>query len=406
MIYRTPDFVGNLFETPDKKDRKYGAGGKLLEDPDCFYHYDDEGNLIFREFKQLQATGVRFDRKRMEKERGIHFLATGTGWLYEWSSNGMLKKVIRPDGRPVEFRYDALGRRTAKQYFGKITRWVWDGNVPIHEWSYKVTDMQPDEKESAPSKEPTEDITTWVFESGTFVPTAKIQEGKQYSIVSDYLGTPIQMYDEQGKKTWECTLDVYGKATTFEGRSLSDCPFRFQGQYEDEETGLYYNRFRYYDNNIGSFISQDPIRLLGGKCLYNYVCNINSQIDIYGLLKKGEQPIQPYEVTTYNEFRRKSVKGDGLEGHELLQNIVLEKEGLASTRFSTDASKNNPVIALPESIHTEVSAKQIALDTKNMSPMDNIKTNAQILRDAGVPLDIVNNLENKAIAHAKNNGLH
>lgn len=38
--------------------------------------------------------------------------------------------------------------------------------------------------------------------------------------------------------------------------------------------------------------------------------------------------------------------------------------------------------------------------------MDNIKTNAQILRDAGVPLDIVNNLENKAIAHAKNNGLH
>ena len=48
VIYRVPDFVGNLFETPDKKDRKYGAGGKLLEDPDCFYHYDDEGNLIFK----------------------------------------------------------------------------------------------------------------------------------------------------------------------------------------------------------------------------------------------------------------------------------------------------------------------------------------------------------------------
>ena len=78
VIYRVPDFVGNLFETPDKKDRKYGAGGKLLEDPDCFYHYDDEGNLIFREFKQLQETGVRFDRKRMEKERGIRCLATGT----------------------------------------------------------------------------------------------------------------------------------------------------------------------------------------------------------------------------------------------------------------------------------------------------------------------------------------
>lgn len=255
-----------------------------MEDPDCFYHYDDEGNLIFREFKQLQETGVRFDRKRMEKERGIRCLATGTGWLYEWSSNGMLKKVIRPDGRPVEFRYDALGRRTAKQYFGTVTRWVWDGNVPIHEWSYKVTDMQPDEEENTASKEPTEDITTWVFEAGTFVPTAKIQDGKQYSIVSDYLGTPIQMYDEQGDKTWDCTLDIYGKVLTFNGRSLNDCPFRFLGQYEDEETGLYYNRFRYYSSESGSFLSQDPIKFEGkNPTLYGYVSDSNSFIDYYGL---------------------------------------------------------------------------------------------------------------------------
>lgn len=284
VIYRVPDFVGNLFETPDKKDRKYGAGGKLLEDPDCFYHYDDEGNLIFREFKQLQETGVRYDRKRMEKERGIRCLATGTGWLYEWASNGMLKKVIRPDGRPVEFRYDALGRRTAKQYFGKITRWVWDRNVPIHEWSYKVIDIQSDEEESTPLKEPTEDITTWVFEAGTFVPTAKIQDGKQYSIVSDYLGTPIQMYDEQGNKTWDCTLDIYGKVLAIDKGTEFDCPFRYQGQYEDEETGLYYNRFRYYDSNAGSYISQDPIGLESDTLnFYDYVCDLNDGIDPLGL---------------------------------------------------------------------------------------------------------------------------
>ena len=163
----------------------------------------------------MQETGVRYDRKRMEKERGVRCLATGTGWLYEWSSNGMLKKVIRPDGRPVEFRYDALGRRTAKQYLSKVTRWVWDGNVPLHEWSYKIPDMQPDKEENVPSKEPTENITTWVFEAGTFVPMAKIQHGKQYSIVSDYLGTPIQMFDEHGNKTWDCILDIYGEIATF-----------------------------------------------------------------------------------------------------------------------------------------------------------------------------------------------
>ena len=283
VIYRVPDFVGNLFGTSDRKDRKYGAGGKLLEDPDCFYHYDDEGNLIFREFKRLQETGVRYDRKRMEKERGIRCLATGTGWLYEWASNGMLKKVIRPDGRPVEFRYDALGRRTAKQYFGKVTRWVWDGNVPIHEWSYKAVGLQSNEAGTLP-KELAEYVTTWVFEVGTFVPTAKIQDGKQYSIVSDYLGTPFQMFDEHGNKTWDCTLDVYGKVTSFEGRSLSDCPFRFQGQYEDEETGLYYNRFRFYDSSIGNYISQDPIGLTGNNpTLYAYVKNINNWTDVLGL---------------------------------------------------------------------------------------------------------------------------
>lgn len=200
----------------------------------------------------------------------------------------MLKKVIRPDGRPVEFRYDALGRRTAKRYFGKVTRWVWNGNVPIHEWGYKVTDRQPNEEENTPSKEPIEDITTWVFETGTFVPTAKIQDGKQYSIVSDYLGTPIQMYDEQGNKTWDCTLDIYGKVLAIDKGEEFDCPFRFQGQYADKETGLYYNRFRYYDSLMSCYLSQDPIRLAGSNLtFYEYVHNTNVWIDVLGLRPLG-----------------------------------------------------------------------------------------------------------------------
>ena len=180
---------------------------------------------------------------------------------------------------------DALGRRTAKQYFGKITRWVWDGNVPIHEWSYKAIGLQSDEAGILP-KEPVEDITTWVFEAGTFVPTAKIQESKQYSIVSDYLGTPIQMYDGQGNKTWDCTLDIYGKVIAVDKGTEFDCPFRFQGQYADEETGLFYNRFRYYSLNINSYINQDFIRIYGGYHIYNYVHDTNKYIDIFGLSRK------------------------------------------------------------------------------------------------------------------------
>ena len=261
----------------------------------------------------------------MIEERGIRCLATGTGWLYEWASNGMLKKVIRPDGRPVEFRYDALGRRTAKQYFGKVTRWVWDGNVPIHEWGYKVTDRQPNDEENTPSKEPIEDITTWVFEAGTFVPTAKIQNGKQYSIVSDYLGTPIQMYDEQGHKTWDCILDIYGKAINIERSSLNECPFRWAGQYLDYETNLCYNRFRYYSPEMGGYISQDPIGLLGNNpTLYGYVYDTNSWIDELGLYS--------------------NILGSGM-GHHLMPRSIAKKLNIL------DLSKNNSIAWYPESSH-------------------------------------------------------
>ena len=60
--------------------------------------------------------------------------------------------------------------------------------------------------------------------------------------------------------------------------------FRYQGQYEDTETGLYYNRFRYYSPDSGTYISQDPIGLEGGMPnLYSYVKNSNTELDIFGL---------------------------------------------------------------------------------------------------------------------------
>lgn len=49
----------------------------------------------------------------------------------------------------------------------------------MHEWSYKVTDGQLDKEKNIQNQEPTEDIITWVFEAGTFVPTAKILNNKQ-----------------------------------------------------------------------------------------------------------------------------------------------------------------------------------------------------------------------------------
>ena len=165
----------------------------------------------------------------------------------------------------VSFEYDPLGRRISKTYKEKTTRWVWDGNVPLHEWTEE------------------ENVTTWLFEEGTFIPAAKIVGDKSYSIITDYLGTPTEMFNSDGEKTWSVELDIYGSVRNFAGRSLSDCPFRYQGQYEDEETGLYYNRFRYYSPDEGRYISQDPIGLEGGMNLNIYVSDSNAWIDPFGL---------------------------------------------------------------------------------------------------------------------------
>ena len=60
-------------------------------------------------------------------------------------------------------------------------------------------------------------------------------------------------------------------------------PFRYQGQYEDIETGLYYNRFRYYSPENGTYISQDPIRLVGNNPnFYGYTFDCNTEVDVWG----------------------------------------------------------------------------------------------------------------------------
>lgn len=98
------------------------------------------------------------------------------------------------------------------------------------------------------------------------------------------MGTPVEMYNSKGERTWEVEYDIYGKVRKLVKGSLKDCPFRYQGQYEDEETGLYYNRFRYYSADEGVYISQDPIRLLSkNPNIYAYVRDINIWVDPFGL---------------------------------------------------------------------------------------------------------------------------
>ncbi|MGB0930942.1 MAG: PAAR domain-containing protein, partial [Chitinophagales bacterium] len=239
---RMPDVVGNLFRTKSQKDRKYGAAGQLLEANGTLYKYDTEGNLI----------------KKQEH--------SGRTWKYQWNASGMLKEVIRPDKKKVFFEYDALGRRTSKTYQEKTTHWVWDGNTPLHEWktevekpqitvlsnhkasdnkikispkvgaisvrkspSISISKRQKTEKQAIVestnlNSSPIPNITTWIFEPESFAPIAKMEGEQTYSIVTDYLGTPLSMLDDKGGQVWSGDLSIYGKLQNFEGKKQVACP--------------------------------------------------------------------------------------------------------------------------------------------------------------------------------------
>jgi RHS repeat-associated protein len=308
---RLPDAVGNLFKTTDQTDRKYGPAGQLLEATDArgttHYTYDAEGNLI----------------RKTEPD--------GKEWHYRWNLTGMLIEVERPDGERVEFGYDPLARRVFKAYRGKTTRWIWDGNVPLHEWvelneealaregaplttsfereiavakrrallarrsaqgpprdaqyvaAFGEDSLASESESDVPLLEGTPDAPiTWLFEPESFSPLAKLVGDERYSIITDHLGTPRAMFDALGQEVWGAEVDTYGQLRDLRG-PRDACPFRFPGQYEDGETGLYYNRFRYYDPEAGGYVSQDPIGLLGGANVHGYVNDSTASFDPLGL---------------------------------------------------------------------------------------------------------------------------
>ncbi|MBD8528186.1 RHS repeat-associated core domain-containing protein [Pseudomarimonas arenosa] len=128
-----------------------------------------------------------------------------------------------------------------------------------------------------------------------------------------------------------------------------------------------------------------------------------------GQLEQDASAIRPAirenEIATFEDFRSRSIIGDRLEGHEVLQHALLKREGLVAARHSTDASKQNPVIALDKDVHKKVNKAQRALDLQSQTAIENIGSNARILRDVGIARKKVQKLANKAVEHARRMGL-
>ncbi|MNO94676.1 putative deoxyribonuclease RhsC [compost metagenome] len=125
------------------------------------------------------------------------------------------------------------------------------------------------------------------------------------------------MTDADGSIVWQATYKAWGAV---EKLAVNDVEqnLRFQGQYFDDETGLHYNTFRYYDPEVGRFVTQDPIALSGGMNFYSYAPSPNNWVD----------PLGWCSTKLGNNMGMKS--GDGMANHHLVP-----EELIKSTQFKS-----------------------------------------------------------------------
>ncbi len=259
------DPAGNIHVSgPSAPVREYSKGSRLHRNGDIAYAWDDNGRL---------------------REKAARDPLTGCEqtWHYRWNDAGLLAAVTAPDGTVVELAYDPFARRVQKRVsrpraagekpvLVAQTRFVWDGDVLVHEVR----------RAAKAAGDPVVEERTYCFQDDGFEPVAHLEGGEWFHYVNDPVGTPEQLVDSQGRIACELQRKAWGIVASAAGARAAT-PIRFQGQYADDETGLCYNRFRYYDPEVGRFVSPDPAGPEGGLNQLGVEGNRIGEADPFGL---------------------------------------------------------------------------------------------------------------------------
>ncbi|WP_211006624.1 RHS repeat-associated core domain-containing protein, partial [Pectobacterium versatile] len=253
---------------------RYDTAGRVVERGHTLYRYDDCGRLA------------------MKRETRPGFRPKET--YFDWDVQDRLVRVSLPDGARWRYRYDAFGRRINKVREGQLpsaqavarVAYRWDGDQLIGQQQYYADGSAAREVQ-------------WVYEPGSFRPLAQVEaqgdSTQLHYIVTDLTGTARELCSEEGEIRWRGEQGLWGThreerrpipLRRYLGDAANEevyCELRYQGQLYDAETGLYYNRHRYYDAESGQYLSPDPIGLLGGMRPQGYVTNPLMWIDPLGL---------------------------------------------------------------------------------------------------------------------------
>jgi len=256
---------------------QYAGGHRLKQAGNTQYDYDAAGRMVSR-------TKHR-DGYRPETER------------FRWDSRDQLTGYCSAQGEQWEYRHDASGRRTEKRCRQKAIRitYLWDGDsiAEIREYrddklysvrhlvfnGFELISQQFSRvRQAHPSVAP-----QWVTRTN-------------YA-VSDLTGRPLMLFNSEGKTVWRPgQTSLWGLALSLPADTGYPDPrgeldpeaapgLLYAGQWQDTESGLCYNRFRYYEPETGMYLVSDPLGLLGGEQTYRYVPNPLGYIDPLGLAK-------------------------------------------------------------------------------------------------------------------------
>jgi len=235
---------------------------------------------------------------------------------------------------------------------------------------------------------------------------------------TDPLGSPQSMTDGQGQVVWCAQYSAWGMAQVVEGGAPSNHladgvwigqgmderlrhlasvradngyvnPLRFQGQYFDFETGLHYNRYRYYDPVLGRFVSKDPIGLLGGLHAYAYAPNPVGWVDPLGLSAcKTKNKKTVYNAETRRDALRQAKRDSKIEmsqkpirGRENLLDgkgnkiIGIDGQPVTSRTYTYTNIRGDRVVIQEHSRGHEKATQGHGADPHfNVRPIDNTQT--------------------------------
>jgi RHS repeat-associated protein len=110
--------------------------------------------------------------------------------------------------------------------------------------------------------------------------------GRAFFVLTDQVGAPLRVEDEQGHEVWRARMQPFGRVEVEAGSAI-ELSLRFPGHLHDPETGLHHNRFRYYDPRLGRYLQPDPMGVMGGLNVYQYCPSPSSTVDLDGLMEAG-----------------------------------------------------------------------------------------------------------------------